>query len=201
MSSDVIFVGYYTKNTPYQQEFVGLEYYLKNFGLDYDYMAVENRGSWQKNTQMKAEVIAGFIHKYSGRRLCYLDVDSVILQPPVKLFQCNADIGAVLFGGIELLSGMLLIQANSRTAALVDWWKRLNAEYPYTLPDGREAWDQRTLWIAIQQHIGMGLIFDDFDPAYNYIADLSSQKYPGIHPVILATRGASRFRAQIDGIG
>ncbi len=199
MNTDLLFFGYYTKNTGYEGEFRALEYYYNSLKLPYEYVAVDNLGSWQRNTQFKSTVVADFISRYPGRRLCYVDVDSIVLSRPELLWTIDADIAAVIFAGNELLSGVVLFNANERTAACVKRWQEINAKYPDYLPNGRDAWDQRTLWMAIQE---TGVKFAELPPSYNFISDLGVQQYPDVKErVILATRGSVRFRKQIDDAG
>lgn len=191
----MLFIGYYTINTPYEMEAAVLRESLDALGYPHDLLAVNPRGSWQKNTQMKAEIVAGFLEKYPGRRLCYIDVDSIVLGNPVLARTVDADIAAVRFNGQELLSGVVMFQANDAGRACVNRWRQINAAYPDKLPDGRWAWDQRTLDMAIQES---GVRFAELPPEYNYIVGLSQKQYPGVHPVILATRGALKHTDAVN---
>ena len=83
---DILFFGYYTKNTPYEQEYEKVREEFRKFGLHYRYKAVDNRGSWQKNTQMKAEVVRDVLREHPGRWLCYMDVDMEFIKRPDLLF-------------------------------------------------------------------------------------------------------------------
>lgn len=197
----MVFVGYYTVGTPYALEAAVLRESLDALGYPHHLIAVDPRGSWQKNTQMKAEVVAGFLEKYDGRRICYIDVDSIVLGNPVLARTVDADIAAVRFAGDgkgcagELLSGVVMFRANDATRALVQRWREINAEFPDKLPDGRPAWDQRTLDLAIRR---TGTSFAELPPAYNYIVGLSQKTYPGVAPIILATRGALKHQNVVN---
>lgn len=201
--SDILFFGFYTRETPYENEYRGIEHYFKAYGLNYSYLAMANRGSWQKNTQMKAEVVAHFLHNCPGKKLCYLDVDSIIFKKPVDIVRVleespEVDIAApVCFGG-EFINSCMPMRSNSRTVALVQRWRDLNAQYPDVLPDGQAAWDQRTLWMAIGEN-KTTINFKPLNPSYHYMADLTPARHPGVEPIIVAARAATRFRAQIDG--
>lgn len=186
------FFGYYTPG-PYEREAAVLIESLDALGLPHQIRAVPSRGSWQANTQMKAEIVRDVLgHGDPGWRWCYIDVDSIVLARPAVLDTVEADIAAVMFNGRILLSGVVLFNDNARTLACVNRWAELCRQYPTTLPDGRESWDQRVLQMAIRET--PGLKFAELPPAYNYMVGLSQKAYPGISPVILATRGALRFQ-------
>lgn len=182
------FFGYYTPG-PYERDARVLIESLDALGLRHNIRAVPSRGSWQANTQLKAEIVADEIATATADRLCYVDVDSIIIHRPTLLDTIDADIAAVMFRGSILLSGVVMFHDNGRTLACVERWIELNRLHPERLPDGREAWDQRTLQMAIAE---TGVKFAALPPEYNYIPGLSQREYPGLNPIILATRGALR---------
>ena len=185
------FFGYYTPG-PYERDARVLIESLDALGLRHNIRAVPSRGSWQANTQLKAEIVHDTLASGDpGRRWCYIDVDSIIIHHPTLLDSIDADIAAVMFRGSILLSGVVMFQDNARTLACVNRWIELNRLYPERLPDGREAWDQRTLQMAIAE---TGVKFAALPPEYNYMPGLSQREYPGINPVILATRGALKYQ-------
>lgn len=187
-------VGYYTVGTPYELEARKLKVSLEALEYDYHIMPVENLGSWQKNTQYKAQVIEQMLVKYN-RPILYLDVDAVMVQPPVLLDAIDCDIAAVFFANTtELLSGTVYFAPSALPT--VKKWQEINAKYPETLPDGRLAWDQRTLRLAI---IETGCRFVELPQEYTWIVELTQKRFPGLAPVILHTRGALRFQDMING--
>jgi len=191
-------IAYYTVDTPYQHEAETLKESLE--GLDYGYWVagVPNLGSWQKNTQYKALFIQYALERFSPNPLLYLDVDAIMVEPPVLLNDLEADIAAVHFAkGRELLSGTLYLGNTMACQRLVDKWIRLNEKYPDTLPNGREAWDQRTLEMAIQR---MTINYVELPQSYTWITGLTQRRCPEEKsPVIMHTRGAKRFKNLING--
>lgn len=192
-----IFVGYYTRNTPYEKEYEFLALSLRSLNLEYDYLPVESKGSWLANCGMKAGVIEHFLAKYPNRPIVYIDVDSLVLTRPELFWNLGeVDLGAVMFQSQTLLSGVMAWQANERTLALVSKWKELAAQYPKTLPNGKEAWDQRLLAMALEQCPQVR--FEALPPSYNFMIELSQKAYPALSPVILATRGALRLQEAVE---
>jgi len=193
-------IAYYTIDTPYEAEAEVLKLSLESVGYSYQICAIPNLGSWQKNTQYKAIFIQYMLEKNDGRPLLYLDVDAVMVQHAVLLDDLKADIAAVHFAnGNELLSGTLYLGNTQQCKRVVNKWIYLNEQYPETLPNGREAWDQRTLALAIDRI--EGLTFVELPQNYTWIVELTQKRCPDItNPIIMHTRGAKRFKNRMNGI-
>lgn len=194
---DFLVIGYYTVDTPYEREKESLKLTLEALGYDYDFIGVEHQGSWQKNTQLKSKVIQHFLDKYCNRHLLYLDVDSLVIQKLTVLETIHADIAAVHFAnGNELLSGTVYFGGTQACRRVVEEWQQINDRYPDILPDKRVAWDQRTLELAIKK---TKCLYVELPQAYTWIAQLTQKKCePGLAPIIVHTRGAYRFKHQIN---
>jgi hypothetical protein len=191
-------VAYYTLETPYEGEAEVLKASLETVGYSYDIRGVPNQGSWQRNTQLKADFVRHMLTVYTGRPLLYLDVDAVMVQPPSLLDNLQADIAAVHFAKkAELLSGTVWFGNTPQCNRIVRKWIWLNTQYPETLPSGKAAWDQRTLEMAIKK-VG-GAKFVELPQEYTFIVELTQRHCPELSPVIMHTRGAKRFKRQING--
>jgi len=197
--SKVKVIGYFTQNTPYEHEAETLKLSLETFGYEYDIQSVPNLGSWQKNTQYKAHVILSMLEKYPDQPLLYLDVDAIMVHPPMVLegLQDKCDIAAVHFNMTsELLSGTVFFSGSPLCTRLVKDWIKLNEQYPDKLPDRRPAWDQRTLEMAITQNPKVR--FFELPQEYTWITELTQKTQPELNPVIMHTRGAKRFKNIIN---
>lgn len=192
-------IGYFTVDTPYEHEADVLKISLESLGYGYLVCGIPNQGSWQKNTQIKARFIQRMLGEHPGKPLLYLDVDAIMVQPPVLLDTIRADLAAVHFikPRGELLSGTLYLGNTPRCNEVVQRWISLNEQYPETLPNGKEAWDQRTLAMAIKRTAG--LRFVELPQEYTWITELTQRHYPGLNPVIMHTRGAKRFKNFVNG--
>jgi hypothetical protein len=191
-------VSYYTVNTPYENEAELLKLSLHSVGCSYAICGVENRGSWQRNTQMKAEFIRLMLDAYKTA-IVYLDVDAIVVKYPKAFDTLKCDIAAVHFADTrELLSGTVYFAGTPACVKTVDRWIELNAEHPEVLPDGRVAWDQRTLALAIKE---VNPAFIELPQSLTWIAELTQKRCPNVDPIIMHTRGAKRFKNQIDGLG
>ncbi|NIP35271.1 MAG: hypothetical protein GWN12_10025, partial [Thermoplasmata archaeon] len=155
-------------DTPYEAEAEVLKASLETVGYSYDIRGVPNQGSWQRNTQLKARFVQHMLASYPGRPLLYLDVDAVMVQPPDLLDGMDADIAAVHFARkAELLSGTVWWGNTVQCNRVVRKWIRLNERHPERLPNGKEAWDQRTLALAIKKI--EGLRFVELPQEYTWI--------------------------------
>ncbi len=188
-----IICGYYTKGTSYQGEARGLVKSLDALALRYDLMGIDSIGMWQQNTQVKPRIIKQFREKYRGEPIIYNDVDAFFIKRP-EFFELNIgghDIAAHMFGDRILFSGTIYLAPNERVDRLVDEWIGLCDKYPTQLPDGRDAWDQRLLQMAITQ-AEYGIRFLDLPPEYCYAVGESQIQYPGRDPVIFHTNAHLR---------
>lgn len=193
-------IAYFTADTPYEAEAEVLKISLESLGYGYLVCGVPNLGSWQKNTQYKAEFVQAMLEMHPGQPLLYLDVDAVMVQPPVLLDGLKADIAAVHFARqTELLSGTVFFGNTVQCNRVVQKWIALNKQYPVTLPNGREAWDQRTLEMAIKKIQGVNFV--ELPQEYTWIVELTQKRCPECtSPVIMHTRGAKRFKNKINGM-
>lgn len=191
----MLFIGYYTRGTPYEGEYRVLSESLDALKIPGEFTAVDKFATWQQATQFKSTFIQRSLETHSCD-LCYIDVDSIVISEPSEIFAAvECDIAASVFNRDELLSGVVRFNHTEKTRETVNRWCELNRQYPIRLPDGQEAWDQRTLRMAIKD---TGAKFTELSPACNYIVGLSQKRYPGVTPCIIATRGALRFRSAID---
>jgi len=188
-------IGYYTKDSPYEADAASLKLSLEAMGYEYDIREVRDLGSWQKNTQYKAKFIAHMLAEYRGIPLLYLDVDSVVVQPLTFLETIDCDFGAVHFcGDGHLLSGTLYLGNTPECWKLVQQWIAFNEKYPEKLPNGRPAWDQRTLRIVLEAN--KTVRFQELPQEYTWIVEITQKKAPGLSPIIMHTRGSYRHHKE-----
>jgi hypothetical protein len=145
---------------------------------------------WQRATQHKARFVRDCLAKFPGQRLVYIDVDSVLIRSPVLLSTVECDIAAVYYAN-ELLSGVVVFSGSPKSVEVVDAWIAANQTHPDYLPNGQEAWDQRTLAMVLGQV--QDVHFVRLPVEYNFIPALTTKQYPDcVSPVIVSTRGSFR---------
>ena len=191
-------ISYFTVDTPYEAEAEVLKLSLESVGYSYIVCGVKGLGSWQKNTQLKAHFILTMLEEQPGQPLLYLDVDAIMVQPPTLLDDLKADIAAVHFRKrSEFLSGTIFLGNTPICRHIVKEWIKINEQFPETLPNGKLAWDQRTLKMAIDKTEAVDYV--ELPQEYTWITELTQKYAPELSPVIMHTRGAKRFKNKIDG--
>lgn len=191
-------IAYYTSNSSYENDAIVLKENLDALKLKHDIHEFPCAGSWQANTQLKANFIRQWMENNPDvPYFVYLDVDALVIKQPIwfdQLAEQNTQFAAVIFNNSVLLSGTLFFANNKTTRDLVDDWIALNKKYPTTLPDGREAWDQRTLHMAVKSKLKKGVDWVEMPLGYTFMIGLTQTRYPDItDPVIVHTRGHLRY--------
>ena len=155
----MIFISYYTKNTPYES--VINEYLLpglKKFNLQYDIQGVQDMGSWAHNTGYKSKFILEMLLKHK-QDVCFIDADGEILKYPELLFNIpntyNIAIHWLLWDlhwhnienneHLELLSGTMVIKYKEKTIELLKKWIK-------AVEDNIEKKEQKTLQDIIEKN-------------------------------------------------
>jgi hypothetical protein len=144
-----LFIAYYTPE--YAAEASELRKSLVHFGVEHDVRPVLSRGSWQANTQRKAEFVREMADEYPGRPLVYVDADARIRQWPSMLYSLDCDFAACWRTGNELLSGTLYFGPTAAALSLIDAWIRECGRQPLK-------WDQRCLQDAVDGMTGLRIV-------------------------------------------
>jgi len=195
---DLIVIGYYTINTPYEAEAQGLIKSCSKLNLRQDIIGVPTFGNWQSNTRFKAKFMLEMLEKYPGSKLVYVDVDAVI-HSRLNLFKdYDYDISVryqdFRWRKNECLSGTIFIKSNEKTIKLCKRWMEINDS------EGSNAktLEQWNLDKAIQEGIkDYGLTFKNLPPEYTFIFDSMKAIYPNVKPVIEHFQASRRFRNKV----
>lgn len=182
-----VFIGFYTVNTPYEEEAKGLRKSLEAFGLAHDIVPVEGRGSWVKNTQIKSEVIRDMLKKYDGRPIVYLDSDARVEQYPILFEEIDPEVefAVHLYGGREVASGTLYFSNSENCKELVRRWITKNEEIT--------TWDQKTLQDVLSTFLNLRWMV--LPEEYCYIVDLALTRE---RPVIKHLQASRRLKRVIN---
>ena len=88
---NLMVVGYYTVNTPYEEEAQNLLQSLNKLKVNHDIIGVKTLGNWQANTRFKAGFMLDMLIKWPNHRLLYVDVDAVVHKSPdlFKNYSCD----------------------------------------------------------------------------------------------------------------
>jgi hypothetical protein len=197
--SDLVVVGYYTVNTPYEQEAEKLKTSCRKFNLNHDIVGVANLGNWQANTRFKAKFMLDMLSKHAGKRLLYVDCDAVFHSIPKLFINYSADI-AVRFQDFnyrknECLSGTIYMENNLKTRRLCELWANKNvAEGPQA-----KTFEQWNLGAVIEQMAKTdNLVCKNLPPEYTFIFDSMRRMYPNAVPVIEHFQASRRFKNKLQ---
>ena len=131
---NLIFVSFYSKNTPYERIIKeGLIPSFKRFNLKYDIDAIDNKGSWTENVQYKPI----FIYKMLQKHKCpivSLDADAIIEKNPILFYNLQDYDYACHFydwrlwynksyDKKEMLGGTQYFNYNNKVLSLIEKWK------------------------------------------------------------------------------
>lgn len=177
---DLMVVGYYTVNTPYEQEAKKTIASCVRLGLNHDIVGVKNLGSWQANTRFKAKFMLDMLEKHMNKRLLYVDCDAVINELPVLFKDYEADVAVrwqdFRWRANECLSGTIYLENNEKTKKLCRMWLDINE----TQGMNAKGFEQWNLGTAIETMKATdGLIAKNLPPEYCQF-DLIEKIYPNL---------------------
>jgi len=197
---NLMIVGYYTVNTPYEEEAQILLKSLNKLGLKHDISGVKTLGSWQANTRFKAGFMLDMLIKHPNHRLLYVDVDAVVHQVPDLFKNYSCDI-AVRWQDFrwrknECLSGTIYMENNDRTKLICQLWRDINVN------EGNESsrmeqWNLDTV-INKMKAEDPNFTYKNLPPEYTMIFDSMRGMYPNINPVIEHFQASRRFKNNVN---
>ena len=196
---NLMVVGYYTVNTPYEEEAQNLLQSLNKLGINHDISGVKTLGSWQANTRFKAGFMLDMLIKWPNHRLLYIDCDAVVHKSPDLFKNYNCDI-AVRWQDFrwrknECLSGTIYMENNERTKRICELWRDINVtEGNYS--NRMEQWNLDT--VINQMKEDPNFSYKNLPPEYTMIFDSMRGMYPNINPVIEHFQASRRFKKDVN---
>ena len=142
-----IIVGYYTRDTIYQDKARVFKESLLKFKIPYDIITIKNLGDWWKNTCYKPTFLKEMLKKHYPTPIVYVDIDAEFMRYPDLFDTFEGDIGVYVFDrseyskshhGFEVLSGTVFLRNNDKVANIVEKWENECKENP-------KVWDQKSL--------------------------------------------------------
>lgn len=197
----MIFVSYFTKNTPYEQvieEFLIPS--LKQFNLPYDIEEVEDRGDWVSNTAYKSKHLLNMLNKHQ-QAICFLDADAVVTQEPKLLLNLppNFDIAFHLLNwyghwrnnwertdNMHLLSGTMAINYTDKALSLMEAF--VKEAY-----DCKSKYEQKVLQELVEDTSDLNVEYLPAEYCCVLMQDNSIPKYIK-DPVIIHTQCSRKYR-------
>jgi hypothetical protein len=197
--SNLMVVGYYTVNTPYENEAEKLTKSLDKLKLNYDVIGVANLGNWQANTRFKAKFMEDMLNKHLTKNLLYVDVDAIVHSRPILFENYNCDI-AVRWQDFkwrknECLSGTIFMANTGTMRELCQRWQKIN------IKEGPNAttFEQWNLGNIIKEMENEKLIISkNLPPEYTMIFDSMKSIYPNVVPVIEHFQASRRLKNKVN---
>ncbi|MEK0346452.1 MAG: putative nucleotide-diphospho-sugar transferase [Nitrosopumilus sp.] len=146
-----IIVGYYTKDTIYEEKAQTFVKSLNKFAIPHDIVGIDNRGDWYKNTVYKPTFLKKMLCKHFPTSIVYVDVDAEFMKYPELFDTLDCNIGAHEFDrscyrksdkGKEMLSGTIFLKNNDEVYDVVEKWEAECKANP-------RRWDQKSLEIVV----------------------------------------------------
>jgi len=157
----MIFVSYYTKNTPYEEVMkTHLLPTLEQYCLPHDIIEVPDLGNWSANTSYKATFLLDMLLKWK-QDIVFLDADATIEQMPVLFDEIPNEYDMAVHyldwylqwrghpgNKKELLSGTMMMRYNDNIITLLK-------EFIVTCKKHPNIWEQRILQgvLRMNKHI------------------------------------------------
>ena len=147
-----IIVSYYTLKTLYEKRAETFIQSLKKYNIPHYVEAIDNLGSWIKNTGYKPTFLKRMLKKFPEENIVWVDCDAKFFAYPDLFRTLDCNIGVYLFdtalhkrGGkkFEILSGTVFLRNNEEVYNLVDKWEQECQSHP-------NVWDQKSLEKIIQ---------------------------------------------------
>jgi len=198
--TNLMVVGYYTVNTPYEEEAQNLLASLNKLGINHDISGVKTLGNWQANTRFKAEFMLDMLIKHPKYRLLYVDVDAIVHRMPdlFKNYKCDIAVRWQDFRWRknECLSGTIYMENNERTKRICELWRDINVTEG-NASNRMEQWNLDTV-INKMKAEDPGFTYKNLPPEYTMIFDSMRSMYPNILPVIEHFQASRRFKSDVN---
>jgi hypothetical protein len=198
--SNLMVVGYYTVNTPYELEAQNLLASLNKLGINHDISGVKTLGNWQANTRFKAGFMLDMLIKHPNYRLLYVDCDAVVHSMPNLFKNYNCDI-AVRWQDFrwrknECLSGTIYMENNERTKRICELWRDINVNEGNS-SSRMEQWNLDAV-ITQMKLEDPKFTVKNLPAEYTFIFDSMKAIYPQAIPVIEHYQASRRFKNDVN---
>ncbi len=148
-----IIIGYYTRNTFYEDHAQIFIKSMKRLSIPYYVEAINDLGGWYKNVNYKPTFIKNMMKKFPDCNIIYVDVDAEFLAYPILFDELDCDIAVHYFDrrhhpritkeAYEVLSGTIFLKNIQSVYELVERWEEECKRSP-------RVWDQKSLEKILQ---------------------------------------------------
>jgi len=183
-----IVIGFYTEDTPYEDEIQGLVKSCANFNIQCEVRGYPSRDSWQENTCIKPEFILDMMEEFPNKDLVYIDADGIVQQYPELFDTMTDDIAIHYKDGTELLSGTIFIKNNDKMKLFIKCWINILSNHPQMID--QKGLNTTIIRFAESQGVSVGKLPATYTQIYDLMKDAGN-------PVIEHFQASRRFRQSI----
>ncbi len=142
-----IIVGYFTRNTFYEDHAELLVKSLVKYDIPYYVEGIDGLGSWVANVNYKPAFIKRMMNKFPKYNIVYVDCDAEFFGYPKLFGKIQTNIAVHRFdrshfykslSGFEILSGTIFLRNTDETYELIERWEKECKRHPHR-------WDQKSL--------------------------------------------------------
>lgn len=186
--NDIIYVSMFTSGTPYEEEVKTLQKSMDKFGLPYEIVGLRNKGSWEKNTQMKPEVLKATMDKYN-KDVVWVDADAEFVERPDLFYKLDCDIAFHhLKEWDEKMTGTMYFKNTTASREILNKWIQENNSND--LPDGPN------FQKVMEEPRGLKIV--DLPVEYINVVDIKFLQCE--KPVIIQHQASRRFKDSVKVI-
>jgi glycosyltransferase involved in cell wall biosynthesis len=186
--NDIIYVSMFTSGTPYEEEVKTLQKSMDKFGLPYEIVGLRNKGSWEKNTQMKPQVLKSVMDKYN-KDVVWIDADAEFVEAPELFYNLDCDIAFHhLKEWDEKMTGTMYFKNSIMSREILNKWIHENESND--LPDGPN------FQKIMEQPRGLKIV--DLPVEYINVVDIKFLQCA--KPVIIQHQASRRFKDAVKVI-
>ena len=121
-----VVISMFTKDTNYKAEADALVATCQRLKIPHEIYQVDDRGSWEKNTQSKVIIMKSALEKFK-KPIVWVDADARFQKYPELFLTSQSDIMYYFLPAWkEALNGTLYLDYNVNTIAFLDKWIELN---------------------------------------------------------------------------
>jgi len=183
-------IGFYTVDTPYEQEAEEMKKTLDKFNLSYQLYEVDNQKSWELNCAQKSRILRMALDDFD-ENILYLDVDArVMRQPPFEDIEKDIPGYCVWYNPYQrqeqLCSGTIYFPNNYISRRVIEDWIYEQQKDP-------KQWDQVVLQ-RIYQEYDHFLLHDDW---INIERNTQNRFIETDNPIIVHTQASRRNKKKV----
>lgn len=118
-----IYIGFYTKNTPYEEEAIQMSKTVEKHNLKCKLYGIDSCRSWLKNAMQKPKIILQALEEFK-QPIVYLDADARVEKYPSLFENIKEDFGVNirLKGGVSFFTCTMFFNYNKNCIELLHNW-------------------------------------------------------------------------------